>query len=246
LPSESAIYVTHNESSTAIVNPLQPLGEIAREFDALLLVASISAVGGIVIDMDGTGADVVAGASQKCLELPPGLAPIAVSSRAMDYMKRMKKRCVPYVLDLLVWEKASETMNDWHPQPITGATTMLYALDWMIDRILEEGLMHRQERFRKAGEYLKKAFLKLGFSVVADPLYASPVVTEFVMPEGMIAEDIRSYYIREYNVMVGRSERKNNKSKSISFRIVHFGRAAEKERIDLLIEITEVFIKNIG
>jgi len=46
------IYVTHNESSTAMVNPLPPLGEIAREFEALLLVDSISAVGGVVIDMD--------------------------------------------------------------------------------------------------------------------------------------------------------------------------------------------------
>jgi aspartate aminotransferase-like enzyme len=237
------IYVTHNESSTAMVNPLDTLGKIAREFDALLLVDSISAVGGIVIDMDGTGADVVAGASQKCLELPPGLAPIAVSSRAMDYMKRMKKRCVPYVLDLLAWEKASETMKDWHPQPITGATTMLYALDWMIDRILEEGLKNRQERFRKTGEYLKKAFAELGFSTSADPEYASPVVTEFIMPDGLIAEDIRSYYMTEHNVMVGRGERNNRTGEAISFRVAHFGKAAEMERINLLIEITKKFIK---
>jgi len=239
------IYVTHNESSTAMVNPLRPLGEIAREFDALLLVDSISAVGGIVIDMDGTGADVVAGASQKCLELPPGLAPVAVSSRAMDYMKRMKNRRVPYVLDLMAWEKAAETMRGWHPQPITGATTMLYALDWMIDRIREEGIEKRQERFRKAGERLKTAFVELGFRVAADPEYASPVVTEFMMPEGLVAEDIRSCYMREHNVMVGRGERVNDKGEAVSFRVAHFGRAAEKERIDFLTDITKGFIRKI-
>ena len=237
------LYVTHNESSTAMVNPLRPLGEIAREFDALLLVDSISAVGGIVIDMDGTGADVVAGASQKCLELPPGLAPIAVSMRAMDYMKKMKERRVPYVLDLLAWEKAAETMRDWHPQPITGATTMLYALDWMIDKICEEGIENRQERFRKAGEKLKKTFIELGFSVTADSEYASPVVTEFMMPEGFIAEDLRSYYMNSHNVMVGRGERVNKNGDSVSFRVAHFGRAAEDERIDLLAGITKEFMR---
>ena len=55
------IYMTHNESSTAVVNPITPIGEIAREFDALLISDSISAIGGIEIDMGENGADVVAG-----------------------------------------------------------------------------------------------------------------------------------------------------------------------------------------
>ncbi len=156
------IYVTHNESSTAIVNPLPPLGEIAREFDALLLVDSVSGVGGLVIDMDGSGADVVAGSSQKCLELPPGLAPVAIGPRAWEYMAKMENRRVPYVLDFMMWKKSSETRGAWHPQLTTGATTMLYALDWSVDRILEEGLENRQERFRAAGERLKRGFAALG------------------------------------------------------------------------------------
>ncbi len=149
------IYVTHNESSTAIVNPLPPLGEIAREFDALLLVDSISAVGGVVIDMDNAGADVVAGASQKCLELPPGLAPVAVGERAWEYMKNMKNRRVPYILDFMAWEKAYIDMHDRHPQPVTGATTILYVLDWVVDQIIEEVRENRQERFRASGDRLK-------------------------------------------------------------------------------------------
>ena len=237
------IYVTHNESSTAVVNPLPPLGEIAREFDALLLVDSVSAVGGMAIDMDEVGADVVAGASQKCLELPPGLAPIAVGERAREYMKSMKNRRVPYVLDLMVWDRYRETMADWHPQPITGATTMLYALDWMIDSIREEGIESREARFRAAGERLKTGLVELGFAVAADPRYASPVVTEFVTPPGILAEDVRSYYVTEHNTMVGRGGRTNDKGEAVSFRVAHFGRAAENERIDFLIDITREFIK---
>jgi len=237
------IYVTHNESSTAMVNPLQPLGELAREFDALLLVDSVSGVGGVVIDMDGSGADVVAGASQKCLELPPGLAPVAVGKRARQYMVARKQRRVPHVLDLMAWEKVFETWHDWHPQPITGATTMLYALDWMADRIIEEGMENRQERFRAAGERLKKGFQELGFTPAADPRYASPVVTEFMVPSGVAAEEVRSYYMTEHNVMVGRGERTDERGAFVSFRIAHFGRAAESERIDFMIDITREFLK---
>jgi alanine-glyoxylate transaminase / serine-glyoxylate transaminase / serine-pyruvate transaminase len=237
------IYVTHNESSTAMVNPLLPLGKIAREFDALLLVDSISAVGGMLIEMDKCGADVVAGASQKCLELPPGLAPIAVSSRAQEYLKNMKNRKVPYVLDLEIWRKALEIRGDWHPQPITGATTMLYALDWMVDEIKAEGLENRQERFRQTGEYLKKAFYALGFKLAADPEYASPVVTEFIVPEGYIAEDFRSFYMNKHNLMVGRGERMNSEGQINSFRVAHFGRATEKQRVDMLIDITREYLK---
>ncbi|MFC1651087.1 pyridoxal-phosphate-dependent aminotransferase family protein, partial [Candidatus Latescibacterota bacterium] len=84
------IYMTHNESSTTVVNQITPIGTIAREFDALLIVDSVSSVGGMAIDMGENGADVVAGASQKCLELPPGLAPVAVGERAWKHMDSMK------------------------------------------------------------------------------------------------------------------------------------------------------------
>lgn len=237
------IYVTHNESSTAIVNPLPPLGKIAREFDALLLVDSVSGVGGVVIDMDNSGADVVAGASQKCLELPPGLAPVAVGDRAWDYMRNMKNRRVPYILDFMAWEKAYIDMHDFHPQPVTGATHMLYALDWVLDKILEEGLENRQERFRASGERLKKGLNEIGFKTGADPKYASPVVTEFITPDNIPAQDVREYYMKKHNTMVGFGRRTNDNGTVISFRIAHFGRAAEIERIDHMIRITKQFME---
>jgi len=236
------LYVVHNESSTAVLNPLPPLGEIAREFDALLLVDGVSSVGGVVIDMDGSGADVVAGASQKCLELPPGLAPVAVGPRARQYMKAMKVRRVPYVLDFMMWDWSLDTRGNSHPQLTTGATTMLYALDWIVDRIREEGIESRQERFRAAGQRLKAGFRELGFTTATPPRNASPVVSELIVPDGMTAAELRNYYITEHNTMVGGGGRKNAKGKGSSFRVAHFGRAAEYERIDRLIEITREFV----
>ena len=198
--------------------------------------------------MDNAGADVVAGASQKCLELPPGLAPVAVGRRAWNYMDTMKNRRVPYILDFMSWKKASIEMHDYHPQPVTGATTMLYALDWIVDRIIEEGIENRQERFRTAGMRLKKGMAQYGFSMAADPRYASPVVTEFLTPEGTTAKEVREYYLKEHNTMVGVGLSQDESGTKLIFsnnsmRIAHFGQAAETERIDTMIEITRRFIE---
>jgi aspartate aminotransferase-like enzyme len=236
------IYVTHNESGASVVNFLPPLGEIAREFDALLLVDAVSSVGGVVIDMDAAGADVVAGASQKCLEIPPGLAPIAVGSRAWEHIGRMKNRRVPYYLDVVAWKNAFHEMHDFHPQPVTGATNVLYALDWMVDRILEEGVLGRQERFRRAGYRLQKGMAASGFETVADPRNASPVVTEFRTPEGVAATDVRAYYRNAHDTMVGQGFNTNEPGRT--FRIAHFGLAADDERIDHMIRITAQFMRD--
>jgi len=240
------MYMTHNESSTAVLNPITPIGTIAREYDALLIVDSISGVGGTVIDMGENGADVVAGASQKCLELPPGLAPVAVGRRAWDYMEKIKNRRVPWILDFMIWRKAYHEQHDEHPQPVTGATTLLYALDWMVDRIRDEGIKNRQERFRAAGMRLKEGMADLGFRMSANPLGASPVVTDFFTPNDIDSAIVRNYYLEKHDTMVGFGyayvDKKTGKSRS--FRIAHFGIAAEPERVDHMIGITRHFVED--
>lgn len=237
------IYMTHNESSTGVVNPILPIGEIAREFDALLIVDSISGVGGVVVEMGENGADVVAGASQKCFELPPGLAPIAVSDRAWDYIDTMENRHVPYYLDLLKWKNAAMKQRDEHPQLVTGNTTFLYALDWSVDQIIEEGIYNRQERFRSAGKHLRDGMAELGFRMSADPDDASPVVTDFYPPDGIPGDEVRSYYLEKHNTMVGYGfAYKDEEGKALTFRIAHFGLAANPERIDHMLNITRQFV----
>jgi len=229
------IYVTHNETSTGVLSPLAPLGELARQFDALLLVDAVSSLGGVVIDMDQVGADVVAGASQKCLELPPGLAPLAVGPRAWQYLRAMKQRRVPYVLDLLMWDWSLQARGAVHPTLTTAATTLLYALDWMVDQIRAEGLPARQERFRAAGQRLMAGLRPLGFSAPVDARWASPVMTVVQLPAGMSAPQFRDYCLRQHNLMIGAGS-------PTTVRVAHFGQAAGPERIDLLIQIAAQFV----
>lgn len=88
--------------------------------------------------------------------------------------------------------------------------------------------------------------IDLGYSIPADPIYASPVVTEFITPVGIPAEDIRNYYRNAHNIMVGRGSRTDGNGTVISFRIAHFGLAAEAERIDLMINVTREYCEKRG
>src|SRR6185503_18500783 len=78
-----AVVVVHNESATGVVADLAAIGAVLRDTDTLLVVDSVSGVGGVEMRMDEWGADVVVTASQKSLMCPPGLAIVAVSGNAM-------------------------------------------------------------------------------------------------------------------------------------------------------------------
>src|SRR4051794_12739625 len=79
-----AVFVTHSETSTGVVNDIRALGEVARRHDSVLCVDAISSVGAVELPQDEWGIDVVLGGSQKSLMCPPGLAFAPVSDRAME------------------------------------------------------------------------------------------------------------------------------------------------------------------
>src|SRR5262249_20511008 len=78
-----AVVVVHNESATGVVADLAAIGAVLRGSDTLLVVDSVSGVGGIEMRMDAWGVDVLVTASQKSLMCPPGLAAAALSAKAM-------------------------------------------------------------------------------------------------------------------------------------------------------------------
>ena len=109
----------------------------------------------------------------------------------------MKNRRVPWILDFQTWKNTYIDMYENHPQPVTGATTLLYALDWMVDQIIKEGIKNREKRFRAAGKRLIKGMEELGFLMSADSEDASPVVTDFLTPNGIESNIVRNYYLEK-------------------------------------------------
>jgi predicted phosphoserine aminotransferase len=137
-----AITIVHNETSTGVASPIRDIAALARDRypDVAILVDAVSSLGGVKLDFDGWGLDVLLASSQKCLALPPGLSFAAVSDRALEKVRGVPQRGLYFdFVDLEKHLLKNQT-------PATPAITLMWALDVGLDRILAEGLDARFDR----------------------------------------------------------------------------------------------------
>jgi predicted phosphoserine aminotransferase len=146
-----AVMIVHNETSTGVTSPIAEIAAAVRSRapDALLLVDTVSSLGGIDVRVDEWQLDVCLTGGQKCLALPPGLAFAAVSDRALERARGVPDR--GWYFDFLVFEKYLLR----HQTPTTPAITLLYALDVQLDRILAEGLDARFARHSAMARHVR-------------------------------------------------------------------------------------------
>ncbi|MEW6509612.1 MAG: alanine--glyoxylate aminotransferase family protein [Bacteroidota bacterium] len=165
--------VTHNETSTGIMNPVEAIAEVKRKYpDVIWLVDTVSSMGGVKIDVDALGIDVCITSTQKALALPPGMAIASVSKRALEHGKEVKYR--GWYLDILELYKYVETKD--HQYSATPSLSHMFAMNYQLDRILAEGLEPRYARHRAMAEYAR-AWAKEHFALYPDEQHASVTLT---------------------------------------------------------------------
>jgi len=137
-----AVCITHNETSTGVIQPLQELAAVVREHapDALILVDVVTSLAGAELRFDDWGLDYAFAGTQKCLALPPGLGVYAVSDRALARAEKVEDR--GFLLDL---PKAVKDTNAGKTLA-TPCVPLVYALQRQLDRIAAEGLEARWQR----------------------------------------------------------------------------------------------------
>jgi len=137
-----AVSIVHNETSTGVENPLKELASVVKDVspDTFILVDAVSSLGGSKIEMDAWGIDFLLTSSQKCLALPPGLSLAGVNDRALEKAATVENR--GWYFDLLLMEK-HRVKNSTAMTPVVS---IVYALDYQLDRIFEEGLENRFSR----------------------------------------------------------------------------------------------------
>ncbi len=167
-----ALAVVHNESSTGVENPLGEIAAAARQArpDIVLLVDAVSSAGGVPIEAEANGLDVVLASSQKCFALPPGLALAAVSDRALARAAEVRHR--GWYFDFLLLEKHLQQGET----PATPAISLLYALEVQLQHMLEEGLPARYARHAAMAAQVQ-AWASQRFALFAQEGYRSKTVT---------------------------------------------------------------------
>lgn len=196
-----AVGVVHAETSTGARTPVDL---VRREIGPgpLLIVDSVTGLAGIPLEVDKWGIDVCFSGTQKCLSVPPGLAPITFSPRAAQAVADRKASVQSWYLDVSMlrayWEGGDEARAYHHTAPIS----MVYALWEGLRLVLEEGLEDRWARHKEAGEFLQDELTGMGFKLYARRGYRLPQLTSVSLPRG-VGDDLRGRLLRDFDIEIG-------------------------------------------
>jgi len=213
--------VTHNETSTGIMNPVEEIAEVRKKYpDVLWLVDAVSSMAGAKIEVDKLGIDVCITSTQKALALPPGMAICSVSPRALEYGKQVKYR--GWYLDILEIYKYIQTKDFQYSA--TPSLPHMFALNYQLDRILAEGLEPRYARHTQMAEFTR-AWAKKHFALFPEEKYASVTLTTITNTRNISVKALNDALAKE-NMQISNGY---GDLKEKTFRIAHMGELTMKD-----------------
>ncbi len=198
-PDIDTVFVTHNETSTGVLNPLPEIAQAVRQARpaALLLVDGISSIGSVPVEPETWGCDVVVAGSQKGWMIPPGLAFVSISPRAWERQKQAK--LPKFYFD---WQLARRSADDDASTPWTPALSLFFGLQVALRMMRAEGLEQLFARHRRLAQFTREGLADLDLRLVADPRFASPTVTTAYVPDGVDARSLLRALEERHNVVL--------------------------------------------
>ncbi|MEN1761073.1 alanine--glyoxylate aminotransferase family protein [Anoxynatronum sibiricum] len=167
------VTITHNETSTGLMNAAVDLAEVIRRYpEVVFAMDTVSSLGGTKIEVDALGVDICITSTQKALGLPPGLAICSFSDKAVAAARQVKHR--GYYLDLLSLYDYIQKKD--HQYPSTPSLSHMYALDYQLDRIFEEGPENRFARHKEMAGIVQ-VWAEENFALFTQKPYASHTLT---------------------------------------------------------------------
>jgi len=235
-PAARAVLVQASETSTCALHPVPEIARLTRERDVMLIVDGITSVGVFEQRMDEWGIDALVTGSQKALMLPPGLAMVALSERALERAQR--SRTPRFYFDLVRELKAQRDENTtaW-----TAAVSLVFGLNKALEMIHAEGLAQVFRRHRVMAEAARAAAPALGLGLLA-PDNPAPGVTGILTPPGLDGGKVVRYMRDALGVSVQGGQ---DQMKGKLVRIGHMGYLAP---FDMLIAVAalEQALKQVG
>lgn len=192
--------VVHAETSTGACQPLEGLGELCREFDCLLLVDTVTSLGGVPLFLDAWGIDLAYSCSQKGLGCPPGLGPFTMSPRAVEKLKNRSTKVANWYLDVSLLSQYWGQDRVYHH---TAPINMNYALREALRILAAEGLEVSWNRHLTNAKLLWEGLKDLGLVCHVHEDYRLPTLTTIRIPEGVDGKAVSRQLLTEYNIEIG-------------------------------------------
>ena len=199
-PHARLLAVVHAETSTGVENDIAPLAAIA-DTDTLLVVDTVTSLAGIPVEVDGWRVDACYAGTQKCLGVPPGLAPLTFGERALQRLRNRLHPPQSWYLDLgLIGAYVGGSTRRYHH---TAPIVMIYSLHAGLGAVLDEGLDAVWERHRRVGARLHRELPDVGFRLAAEKGHQLPELTTAWLPEGADDAALRKSLLETYGIEVG-------------------------------------------
>jgi len=189
----------HVETSTGVLQPLPPLVEIAHRYGAFLLVDAVTSLGGIELRIDDWGIDLVYSATQKCLNAPPGLAPLSANDRVREAIAARKTKVASWYFDLSLLSTYWGADRVYHH---TAPISMVYALREALSMAHEEGLDARWARHQASADLLWQGLEEMGLRPFVPLEYRAPTLTTIEVPDGLDDAAVRRRLLNDYSIEI--------------------------------------------
>ncbi|AFL67122.1 pyridoxal-phosphate-dependent aminotransferase family protein [Desulfurococcus amylolyticus] len=213
------VTLTHVDTSTGVLQPIREVGKKLRNTGTILVVDGVCSVGGEEINLVEDGVDVLFTGSQKALGVPPGLAIIWLSPKALEKLKELKEPLSPYYMDLKKWVEVMRSYEEKKPVYFgTPAVNLVVALRKSLELILREGMENRVRRHMVLSEAFREAMKALGLGILASEKYTAHTITAVKLPSGIDAGLLVSF-ARSAGVAIARGLLKEVNY----FRVGHMG-----------------------
>ncbi|MBW7886276.1 MAG: alanine--glyoxylate aminotransferase family protein [Caldilineaceae bacterium] len=216
-----AITVVHNETSTGVMSPVKEIAAAVRAVspETLVMVDAVSSFGGVKIEVDEWGLDVMLTSSQKALALPPGLSFCAVSDRVLEKASKVTGR--GWYFDFLNLEKALKK----NTTPSTPAISLMRALSVQLDRIFVEGVDERFARHQRLAERTRQWAIEQGFALMAEEGHRSVTLTTVTNTRNISIKQLNAY-LAQQNMEISNGY---GVFKDKAFRIAHMGEVVDAD-----------------
>jgi alanine-glyoxylate transaminase/serine-glyoxylate transaminase/serine-pyruvate transaminase len=188
----AVVAFVHAETSTGALQSGRAICAAAHEAGALVIGDCVTSLGGVPVEFDKTGIDVAYSCTQKGLSCPPGLSPMAMSQRAMEYLRARTIPVRSWYLDLKLIHDYSTVSHRYHH---TAPISMFYALREALMVIAEEGIENRWERHHRSNKAFVKGIEAMGLRMHVPAEHRIATLNTVCVPQGVDEAKVRKHLL---------------------------------------------------
>ncbi len=189
----------HAETSTGALQSGAAICAAAHDAGALVIADCVTSLGGVPVEFDKTGIDVAYSCTQKGLSCPPGLSPMAMSPRAMEWLSARTSPSRSWYLDLKLIHDYSTVSHRYHH---TAPISMFYALREALLVIAEEGIENRWERHRRCHRLFVKGIEAMGLRMHVPEAHRIATLNTVCVPKGVDEAKVRKRLLDEPGIEI--------------------------------------------